>query len=110
MVVTELHGGVDVLRARYALLKHSHRFQTEHHAEPTRSKTRNVFHDDRLFPQLATDCRYCFNSLSAGLFTNHDFNQSHDMDRIEKVHTDNRFGALGRTGYLGDRKSTRLNS
>jgi hypothetical protein len=46
------------------------------------------------FRILLTDFVIAFDGLGAGLFSNNDFNQSHDMHRIEKVHTDNSFGAF----------------
>src|SRR6185503_12492348 len=100
MVVAEFHRSVDILRTRYSLLKHSHRFESQHDAQTTRSKTGNVPDDDRLFPKPLSYSRGDINSLDAGLFANNDFQQSHDMHWVEKVHTNNSFGAFRRTGYL----------
>src|SRR6185369_11557534 len=110
MVVTEFHRSVDVLRARYSLLKHSHRFESKHHAQTTRSKAGNVFDDDRLFPKPPSYRRGDVDSRGAGLFANNDFKQSHDMHGIEKVHTDNGFGTFRRTGYLSNGQRRRIAS
>src|ERR1043165_2972018 len=72
MVVAELHRRVDILHTRYALFKHPHRFESERHAQTTRSKTRNVFDDDRFFAHLTTHVRDCLYSFSAGLLPHYD--------------------------------------
>src|SRR5262249_448438 len=98
MVVAEFHRSVDVLRTGYALLKHSHRFETEYDSQTTRTKPPNVFHGDRLFPKPPSNGRGDVDSRGAGLLANNDFKQSHDMHGIEKVHTNNGFGTFRRTG------------
>src|SRR6185503_7559094 len=58
-------------------------------------------------PHLPSNTRCRVDRFRARLFTNHNLNQSHDMDWVEKVHTDNCVRAFGRTSYLsyGQRRS-----
>src|SRR5215213_7929191 len=104
MVVAEFHRGINVARARHTLLDHPHRFKSEGDPQPARSKTRSIFYDNRLFPHFPADVRDCLRSLSARLFTNHNLDQSHDMDGIEKVHADNGFRASRNGSYVGYRQ------
>src|SRR6185503_12170601 len=100
VVITKFHSSVDVLHAGHALFKHSHRFKTERDTQTTGRKTRNILHHDRLFPHFLADAFDCADRLRARLLSYYDFNQSHDVDRVEKVHTNNRISAFGSTGYL----------
>src|SRR6476659_6744254 len=82
MVVAKLHSRVDILHTGHSLFKHPHRFKTKRNAQSTRSKTRNVFHDDRFLAHLTANIRDCLYSFSACLLTDNDFKKTHDVQRI----------------------------
>src|SRR5215470_16095855 len=104
MVVAEFHRGIDVPRARYALLEHAHRFKPERNSQPARRKTRNVLNNDRLLAHLAADVRNCLYGFVACLLADDNLHQSHEMDRIEEVHANNGLRASRRRGYLRNRQ------
>src|SRR5688572_22455945 len=96
MVVTKFHRDINVASARNALLDHPHRLETKRHTQPARRKPGNVLHNDRLFSHSPADLGDRFDRFGAALFSNHDLNQSHDMDWIEKcmpTTTSGRFAA-----------------
>jgi hypothetical protein len=69
-------------------------FESQRHTQPARRKPGTSFTTIRSFRNRLPTAVTRIERFGARLFSYHDLNQSHDMDRIEKVHTDNCFGTF----------------
>jgi hypothetical protein len=72
------------------------------HAQPARRESRHVAHDDWLFVHSGRDFAHGSRGLGAGLLSDDDLNQAHDVHRIEKVHADNILFLLDESGGIPD--------
>ena len=104
MVVAKLHRRINIFGAGHALLEHAHGFESQGDTQPAGSKARNIANHNRLFAQPATNFSNSFHCIIPGRFSDHNFNQPHQVNRIEKVHADDILRSLGGFGNFGYRK------
>ena len=102
MVITQLHRHIDILRAGHALLEHTHGYESQRNAKSARSKTGHIPHNNGFLPQPATHFANNRHCIIAGRFTDYNFNQAHEVNRIEEMHADyvlRMFRSLGDFSY-----------
>src|SRR5262245_31319430 len=103
MVIAEFHRSVDVARARYPSLDHAHGFETQGNAQTTGRESGNVAHYDWLFPHSPGHCPDSIDSPFNGFLADNNFDQAHEMHRVEEVHADHLYRTSCRARNLGYR-------
>src|SRR5689334_11022896 len=103
MVVAELHGPVDVLRAGHVLFEHADRLESDRDAETRGREAGAVAHDDRLLAHLPGHRAHFIDRGVRSSLPAYDLDELHEMRRIEEVKPDESIAALDASGKLRDR-------
>src|SRR6478752_9518006 len=93
MVVTEFHRGINIPGTCNTLFQHPHRFESKYNTESTGSKAWYVFHYDRFFSHSPAHIRHGLYGSVSGFFSNNSLDETHEVNRIEKVHSNYVFRA-----------------